>query len=165
MPATRSGKTRATMERALVAERVLNETRMSGKKLAKERLEEYGELFTQVAAHWQKAVWPKMQKPADPKKPLSEFERLALDQFERWGLNACDVFKDLAKFQSPTFKAVAVVEQSEQHRRFGGNARERLRHMIETTVLAEIVETVDEDGGEANGDVPVLVTNGGDRSS
>jgi hypothetical protein len=39
---TRKGvPNKATVERAIVAERVLNETRMTDKKLAKERIEEF----------------------------------------------------------------------------------------------------------------------------
>ncbi|WP_338827163.1 hypothetical protein [Bradyrhizobium sp. 27S5] len=93
---------KATVERALVAERVVNDAAMNGRKLAKEVLQEFVELFTGLAAAHQPSgtsagelsLWR-----TDGREPY----------FEKYAKLAVVTAKDLAQYQSPRLAAVQVV--------------------------------------------------------
>jgi hypothetical protein len=77
---------RATVERAAMAARIAGEAEMRGQKLGKELLAKYAGLFDEMA----------------------DARRLAGDviAFEKWARLACATAKDLAPYQSPTYRAV-----------------------------------------------------------
>ena len=89
---------KATIERALIAARTVADTRAEGKKLAKEVLQEFMELFAGMAAYYQPTP---AHLPPNPNENEPQFLRYA-------GL-AVECAKAVAPFQSPTFKAIAVV--------------------------------------------------------
>jgi hypothetical protein len=79
---------RATVERAAIAARIADEANMRGQKLGKEYLAKYAGLFDEMA----------------------DERRLAGDAagFERWARLCCATAKDLAPYQSPTYRAVVI---------------------------------------------------------
>ncbi|UGY17895.1 hypothetical protein [Bradyrhizobium septentrionale] len=93
---------KATIERALVAERIVNEATLNGRRLAKEVLQDFVELFTGLAAAHQPTgtspgeltLWK-----ADGREPY----------FEKYARLAVATAKDLAQYQSPKLAAVQVV--------------------------------------------------------
>lgn len=89
---------RATTERALEAERQLVEARASGKKLAKDVLEQFMLAFAAMAAS------------AQP-RPGNEQQANVRD-FEKWGKLAVATAARLAPFQSPTFRAILIGDPS-----------------------------------------------------
>jgi hypothetical protein len=91
---------KATIEKALIAARTVADARTAGKKLAKEVLEDFMLLFGGMAAHHQPTP------PGAPNNPNANE-----DKFLRYARFAIDCAGDLAPYQSPTFKAVAVVPQ------------------------------------------------------
>jgi hypothetical protein len=105
----RGSKNKAVIQREIIAaeiaQRTVIEARTGGKKLAKEVLEEFMHLFAGMAAS---------RQPLKPEElaelPPEEQLKRAPDEeaFEKWARLACEVAADLAKYQSPTFKAVAV---------------------------------------------------------
>jgi hypothetical protein len=95
------GPTKATLERAAIAERVINEAAMSGQKLAKEVLNEFMILFGGLATKFQPASSDTAVVHDWAKTP-------AFDKFVQFATLARDTAKDLAKYQSPTFKAIEV---------------------------------------------------------
>ncbi len=92
---------KATLEKALIAKRTVDDARASGKKLAKEVLEDYMFAFNAVAAHYQRNIVEALKIGGQPAK-------VDLDGFERWGGLTTRTGADLAKYQSPTFKAIQV---------------------------------------------------------
>src|SRR5262249_43413537 len=58
----KGSRNKATIERALIAERVANEAKMAGKKLAKEVLDQFMVLFAGMAAYYQPKPVPGMQQ-------------------------------------------------------------------------------------------------------
>jgi hypothetical protein len=95
-------RNKATIEKAIVAERVVAEAQMHGKKLGKETMQEYMELFTGLAASFQPTstdpasieVWAKSTK-----EPF----------FEKYAKLACACAEKLAQYQSPKIAPVQVV--------------------------------------------------------
>jgi hypothetical protein len=79
---------KATVERALLAERTVAEAQSAEKRLAKEVLGEFMNIFAETAARCRK---------------LGD-----LDRFEVWAGHAVDCAKALAPFESPRFSAVMV---------------------------------------------------------
>jgi hypothetical protein len=79
---------KATIERALIAELDTAETKASGRKLAKETLEDFMHTFVQAAQGFR--------------------ERGDLDKFREWATLAIECAKALAPFQSPRLSALAV---------------------------------------------------------
>ena len=77
---------KATVERALLAERAAVEGKTAGQRLAKEVLEDFMRLFADMAA------------TADRNT----------EQFEKWARLAIETAKALAPFQSPRYSTVAV---------------------------------------------------------
>src|SRR5690349_15551098 len=92
---TKGTPNRATVERAAIAARIADEANMRGQKLGKELLAKYAGLFDEMA----------------------DDRRLAGDVagFERWARLCCATAKDLAPYQSPTFRAVMVAPQPEKN--------------------------------------------------
>jgi hypothetical protein len=94
-------KNRATIEKeriaAEIAARTVADARLSGKKLAKEVLEEFMLLFGGMAAHHQ---------PTPPNRPSNP--HASKDDFLRYATLAIDCARYLAPYQSPTFRAVHI---------------------------------------------------------
>jgi hypothetical protein len=83
------GPSKATIERALIAERAVENAKGAGRKLAKEILDDFMNRFAKMAEKYQN-------------QPKAE------DKFEKWARLTVDTATRLAPFQSPTFRAVAV---------------------------------------------------------
>lgn len=94
-------RNKATLEReriaAEIAARTVADARATGKKLAKDVLEEFMLLFAGMAASYQ--PWP---------VGLGKNPGENVGQFEKWARLACEQAAKLAPFQSPTFRAVMV---------------------------------------------------------
>jgi hypothetical protein len=100
----RGSKNKATIEKAIIAERDLAETQASGKKLAKEVIEDLMNTFVDLAAYY---------RPVMPGQP--ETNRHAdKDEFEKHAIHAFEMAKALAPYQSPTFRAVMVAPPPSQ---------------------------------------------------
>lgn len=95
---------KATIEKdriaAEIAARTVADAQVSGKKLAKEVLDEFMHLFAGMAAHHQPL--PKGQINADPKRNPDRAE------FDKYAMLAVDCARRLAPYQSPTFQAIAI---------------------------------------------------------
>ncbi len=94
---------KATIERALGHERVLREAEMRGERLAKEVLNDFMKTFASIADYHQPhpetiAAWSKGDAALAAKEPM----------FEKYAGLAMQAARDLAKYQSPTFKAIEV---------------------------------------------------------
>jgi hypothetical protein len=79
---------RATVERAAIAARIADEVKMRGQKLGKELLAKYAQVFDEMA---------------DERRQAGD-----VPGFERWARLACATAKDLAPYQSPTYRAVVI---------------------------------------------------------
>lgn len=90
---------KATIERALIAEATAADARINGKKLAKDVLEEFMFLFAGMAAAHQ---------PLPPNAVSPPGHKADEAKFEKWARLACAQAAELAKYQSPTFRAVQV---------------------------------------------------------
>jgi hypothetical protein len=82
----KGARNKATIERALIAERAAAQAKASGKRLAKDLLEDFMHLFADMAA------------TADRNT----------EKFEKWARLAIETAKALAPFQSPRYSTVAV---------------------------------------------------------
>ena len=123
---------KATIEKALLAEQIVNRASMRGEKLAKEYLNDFLKLFAGMAAYYQ-PTFPGMtqQNPNGSN-----------DEFERWADKVVYTAKELAKYQSPTFKAIAVTTQPGQP---GDNARTvpgNVIDMSDQTAVARVYREV-----------------------
>lgn len=96
---------KTTIERALIAERTVADAQASGKKLAKEVLDDFMQLFAGMAAHYQ---------PTPPSAPRQNANQNPAE-FEKWALHAVDAARMLAPYQSPTFRAVVVAPAPPQN--------------------------------------------------
>lgn len=94
-------KNKATVERERVAAEIARKTvvdaRVTGKKLGKDTLEDFMLVFAGMAAYHQPAPPNAPQNPNENRQMFLEEARLAIQ-----------CAKDLAQYQSPTFKAIAV---------------------------------------------------------
>jgi hypothetical protein len=81
-------RNKATIERALRAERAAADIPLNGRRLATEQLDAYMQIFADTAAHFREAG--------------------DLDQFREWAALAIEAAKALAPFQSPRYSTVAV---------------------------------------------------------
>lgn len=88
---------KATIEQAEIAKRQVEGAKVSGRKLGKELLDDFAHLFAGMAAAYQPAP------PGQPPRPNQNEEK-----FLTYGKLAVETAKDLAKFQSPTFRAIAL---------------------------------------------------------
>lgn len=101
------GPSKTTIEKAVIAERVMNEAAMTGRKLAKEVLEEFMVLFSGLAASYQpQASVPNAPLQAGDMKRWTESGHEPF--FEKYADKAVLAAHHLAKYQSPTFKAIEV---------------------------------------------------------
>ncbi len=93
---------RITVEAAEVA-RISNEqAKARGVKLGKEMLEDYMMAFHNVAATYQNRIAQKLALGEPP-------ETGDVAAFKDWGELVVGTAKELAKYQSPTFRAIAVM--------------------------------------------------------
>jgi hypothetical protein len=98
---------KATIERALLAERAIAEAKANAKPLAREVLDQFMQLFAGMAAHHQPMPAGQM---APPDRNPDE------TKFEKWARLAVQCAKDLAPYQSPTFRAIVVAPTPESPR-------------------------------------------------
>jgi hypothetical protein len=91
------GPSKATIEKALIAERTVSEAKAARKKLAKEVLDDFMLRFTEIAAYFQIAP------PGAPPNPQADEGK-----FWKYAQAAVDCAHKLAPYQSPTFRAVVV---------------------------------------------------------
>jgi hypothetical protein len=89
---------------AEIAERQLMETKTTGKKLAREVLQQFMITFHDMAVAVQPVVANGKKNP-----------RADANEFERWAMHACEVAKWLAPYQSPTFKAIGINAEMRRH--------------------------------------------------
>lgn len=89
---------RTTIERALLAEKELEAAKASGRKLAKEWMQEFLPVLAGMTAFYQ-PTFPGMQQ----QNPNG-----SEDKFEKWYGLFLDTATKLAPFESPTFRAVMV---------------------------------------------------------
>jgi hypothetical protein len=87
-------------EVARAAELEQQKAKAKNTKLAKEVIEEFMFVFAGMAAYYQ---------PTAP-GALVQNEHGNPNEFERWAKHAVDAAAELAKYQSPTFKAVAAFQ-------------------------------------------------------
>jgi hypothetical protein len=93
------GPQKKTIERAIIAEQIVERASMSGKKLAKEVLDDFMHLFAGMAAAYQ-PLPPGMVAP--PGKAVDE------TKFLTYAKLAIDTAAELGPYQSPRLKAIAV---------------------------------------------------------
>lgn len=90
---------KATIERAIIAEQIVERATMSGKKLAKEVLDDFMHLFAGMAAAYQ-PLPPGMVAPAGKAQDEAKFLTYAK--------LAIDTAAELGPYQSPRLKAIQV---------------------------------------------------------
>jgi hypothetical protein len=88
---------KATVEKLAIAERVLNKSRMAGKKFAKEVLEELMSVSADMAAYFQPRVGSMAPNPNQSEKKFLKYARLAVA-----------TAKALLPYQSPKLRAIVV---------------------------------------------------------
>jgi hypothetical protein len=104
---TKGQPNKATIEKSIVAERVMQEAAMSGRKLGKEMIEEFAVMFGGLAA----AVQPVGTGPAGQvtKLDIDKWLGTKLETaFERYSKLALKAATELADFQSPRFAPVSA---------------------------------------------------------
>lgn len=89
-----------TVEKALEAERAVAEAKASGRKLGKEMLDDFMHTFAGMAAVYQ-PLPPGVEAVPQGRAPNEE-------KFERYARLTIDAAKELAKYQSPQFRAIAI---------------------------------------------------------
>ena len=100
----RGSKNRATIEKAIIAERDIAEAQASGRKLGKEVIDHYMHVFAEIADTERAAALT--EKPENAREHEARFER-----FARY---AIDCAQKLAPFQSPTFRAIQIAPAAER---------------------------------------------------
>lgn len=90
-------KNRSTIERALIAERTVDNARKVGKELGVDVMEKFMFLFAGIATTNQ--PYP----PSQPQNP--DYNE---DRFEKYARLTLDAAKEVAKYQSPQFRAIMV---------------------------------------------------------
>lgn len=91
------GPSKATLEKALIAERAVADARARALPLGREVLDKFMQIFSGMAAYYQ----PDLRSPAS--KPQGNE-----DKFEKYARLAIEAAKLLAPFQSPTMKAITI---------------------------------------------------------
>jgi hypothetical protein len=99
----RGSLNKETIEKAIIAERITAAVEMRGEKLAKEYLNEFLKVFAGMAAHFQ---------PTHPGMPVQN-PNANEAKFEKWARLTIDTATQLAKYQSPQFRAVMVAPAPE----------------------------------------------------
>ena len=92
------GPRKATIEKALIAEREIEGAKASGRKLAKEYLQEFLPVLAGMAA-WYQPTFPGM---------VQQNQHGDEAKFEKWYRLFAETATRLAPFESPTFRAVMV---------------------------------------------------------
>jgi hypothetical protein len=110
-------RNKSTIEKALLAERIAAEAKQTGRPLAKEQLDKLMAIFEGATAFFQPTL-PHQIAAGQPTNPNGDW-----DKFERWALNFMNCAKELAKYQSPQYRAILVApapdpDQGERRRRF-----------------------------------------------
>jgi hypothetical protein len=95
---------RATIERALIAERVMARATMEAKPLGKETLDMFMTEFAALAEHYRPALPGQPANPNEDEERYLKFARLAVDAASR-----------LTPYQSPTFRAVVLAPAPESN--------------------------------------------------
>jgi hypothetical protein len=102
-------KNKATIERELIAarqaEKRIDEAVNSGRKLGKDVLDDFMQLFAGIAASYQPVapdVWEGMTEEQKAKRTPNPVE------FEKWARLAVHCATKLAPYQSPTFQAIMI---------------------------------------------------------
>ena len=101
---TRNKTTVEQLERERIAQQAqdeVNKAKIAKIKLAKDVLEDYVGAFHNIAAVYQNRVAAAYARGVEP-NPKD------LDAFEKWGTLTAQTAKNLAEFQSPKFKAIAI---------------------------------------------------------
>lgn len=91
---------KANIERALLAERELIGAKAAGKKLAKEVLDDFMQLFKGIAETYYAVL---------PGAPIPKSHSRNEAMFEKYAKLTVDTAKALATYQSPTFRAIQVI--------------------------------------------------------
>lgn len=87
---------------AFQAQQEVNKAALKNVKLGKDVLEDYTFAFAALAGFYQNQVVKALQASTEPTKA-------DLAGFEKWGRLTAETAKSLADFQSPKFKAIAVM--------------------------------------------------------
>lgn len=99
---------RITVEAAEIARISTEQAKARGVKLGKEMLEDYMMAFHNVAATYQNKIAQALQAqvllPTSPGPAPAD-----VAAFKEWGELVVGTAKELAKYQSPTFRAIAVM--------------------------------------------------------
>lgn len=92
------GVSKATLEKIALAQREVAGAKASGKKLAKEVLDEFMQLFAGMAAYYQPtpATVPQQNANQDESK------------FKEYAVLACEQAAELAQYQSPKLRAILM---------------------------------------------------------
>lgn len=93
---------RITVEAAEIARISTEQAKARGVKLGKEMLEDYMMAFHNVAATYQNKIAQRLALREDP-------DVADVAAFKDWGALVVGTAKELAKYQSPTFRAIAVM--------------------------------------------------------
>ena len=91
---------KATTERALQAERDIARAKGENRRLGKEILDDFANLFWQLAVRAQ---------PLPENQPILPGRKPNEVEFEKWSRLACETAAKLAPYQSPTFRAFQVI--------------------------------------------------------
>lgn len=97
---------KATVERALIAEQEIEKAKASGRKLAKEYMQDFLPILAGMAAYYQ---------PTFPGMTTQNRNGNAAE-FERWLRPTMEMMKMLASFESPTFRAIVVAPPPPQNK-------------------------------------------------
>ena len=137
------GPNKATIEKAIIAERVMNEAAMSGRKLGKEVIEEFMVMFGGLAGMFQPTSLKQvLGQPAPPLTP-EDIDAWAKSHreplFEKYSKLVLKAATELADFQSPRLAhvqtAAAAPESRGQVKKkftvgiFDGQGRKAPRHI------------------------------------
>lgn len=98
---------KATLERALIAEQEIERAKSSGRKLAKEYLQEFLPVLAGMAAHYQ---------PLPTGMPIPEGRAPNEAKFEKWFGYVLETASKLAPYESPTFRAIVVAPPPPQNK-------------------------------------------------
>jgi hypothetical protein len=111
------GPRKATIEKAKIAARILEEQQgRPGKKLGREVIQDFMELFQSIAA----AAQPTSEEAATPSTLLTWLKSDRGQVFERFSKLSVDAAKEVAEYQSPKFgrvQAAAPPPPPQQYRK------------------------------------------------
>ena len=128
---------KATIQKALIAERTAADARTQGRKLAKDVLDDLMQIFMGVAAAYQFVPPGAMDKNGNPIPPRGNGA-----EFEKWARLTVETAKALANYQSPTFRAIVVApppeEKGEIRKRFTLTVFEGGRRVENAEIISPI---------------------------